>query len=264
MNFREKYEKASQEKDSSLCISLDPALHGQRGENTMPPHGGKESQAILDFSMGIIEQVGENCMAIKTNSQYVLFSLSQNELKKLNKKIKGHGLISILDHKLSDIGSTNDSAMYWMEKTGFDAFTYAPYPGNIREAVEIAHKRNLGIFTLGYMSNPQAEWIQKDNSLDSKPLYMQVAEKVQDAGGDGIVVGATGHVTTEDVEKIRRATTAETIFLHPGIGAQGGHIEKIMGIPGEKIVNVGRAVIYSENPRKASIKFNELVGKTDY
>jgi len=60
-----------------------------------------------------------------------------------------------LDHKLGDIGSTNESALFWISDMGFDAFTFSPFAGNIETTVDTAHKRDLGVIVLTLMSNPR-------------------------------------------------------------------------------------------------------------
>ena len=66
-------------------------------------------------------------------------------------------MLAILDHKLNDIGSTNNSAMYWIKEMGFDAFTFSPFAGNTKETVETAHMKDLGVIVLTLMSNPKAK-----------------------------------------------------------------------------------------------------------
>ncbi|HHQ45068.1 MAG TPA: orotidine-5'-phosphate decarboxylase [Candidatus Altiarchaeales archaeon] len=255
MIFLEKYLKAREEKDSVLCVGLDPAVKGQRKENTIEADGS-DSRGILEFCLEVVENVSEHCCAVKPNSQYLLFALEQKHLKKLNRSIHGQGLVSILDHKLSDIGSSNDSAVYWIGECGFDAFTYSPYPGNIAETIKSAGESGLGVFTLCLMSNSEAKWIQKETVFDKNPLFLQVAEIVAYAGGEGIVVGAAGSVTKDDVKVLRDTTGEDMIYLHPGIGAQGGDLEGIISLPGNVLVNVGRDIIYSEDASKKCGEYN--------
>jgi len=83
--------------------------------------------------------------AFKPNSQFVLFSLRVRELRELTREIRSHDCISILDHKLSDIGFSNDAAIQNIRASGFDAFTASPYPGNIKETSDLAHREKTGV-----------------------------------------------------------------------------------------------------------------------
>jgi len=248
--FSEKYKKARSEKNSVLCIGLDPV------------HEKLEGRDILDFCLDIIESTSDYVAAFKPNSQFILFSLNLEQLKELNEEIHQTGCISILDHKLSDIGSSNESAFYWIKRADFDALTFSPFAGNIEEATEKAHKNNLGLFILTLMSNPESRWIQKETKFEGKSLYQKISEEVKSSGADGLVIGATDHVTEEDIRKTRDLAGDDKIFLCPGIGAQGGDAEKILKNAGENIlINVGRAIIFDEKPEEKAKEFRDLINR---
>lgn len=257
-DFIQKYKKARQEKGSVLCVGLDPAVAGIRDDNIVDASyfkGRDVGEGLLDFCLDIIDKVAGHCCAIKANGQYLLFNMTLGQLKILNKAAHNQGLITILDHKLGDIGASNAASIHWTCEAGFDAFTFSPYAGNINECVNASHRRGLGVFVLTLMSNPQAVWIQKEGGL-----YKRVCEKVTLAGADGIVVGATGHVSSEDMIAVRDIVSSDTIFLIPGIGAQGGDIEKAVKHAGSNIlVNASRAVIFADNPAKKAQEYNKLV-----
>ncbi|MBD3388210.1 MAG: orotidine-5'-phosphate decarboxylase [Candidatus Altiarchaeales archaeon] len=259
MGFIDEYVRARDEKSSVLCVGLDPALPDQRRSDVIKKqYPGDLGDVLMQFSMEVVDSVQENCCAVKINSQYMLFALSYNKLESLNQLIHSYGLLSILDHKLGDIGSTNDSAFYWAQKCGFDAITFSPYAGNIREATDMAHHRELGIIVLDLMSNPEAEGFQKKTRFNQTPLFVRVAEDVKSARSDGVVVGATSHIREVDIQKIRKSVGDDTIMLFPGVGSQGGDAKKILQNAGKNIIiNVGRNIIYNDNPGRAAQQYNE-------
>lgn len=266
MNFLEKYKKAREEKNSSLCIGLDPAIKEQRKENIIPEKyfsEGEVSEGILNFSLDIVEKTAPYAIAFKMNSQYVLFSLNIEQLKKLNEKIHESRGISILDHKLNDINESNLSALFWIKEAAFDALTFSPFSGNIGETVKEAHKFDLGIFVLTLMSNKEAIWIQKNSESDNVPLFLKIAKKSKVAKADGIVIGATDHVTKEDIEKVRKIVDRDTIFLCPGIGFQQGDLKKFSSVE-NLLINVGRAIIYDKNPERKAEEFRKMIDKFLY
>ncbi len=258
----DKYQDAREKKDSILCVGLDPAVKGFRDKEFIPDIYMADEDignAILEFCINIIEQTSDYACAIKPNSQYLLFAMNLNQLRKLNEEAHNEGLISILDHKLSDIGSTNSSAFYWISEAGFDAVTFSPFAGNIEEATNDAHKYNLGLISLALMSNPESSWIQKDAKFNGIPLYREIARLARLSGTDGLVVGATDNVTESDIKKIREISGNDMLFLCPGIGAQGGDAEKLINSAGENLmINVGRAIIYEKNPGDRAKEFCEL------
>lgn len=248
------YKQIRYEKNSILCIGLDPYPENLPQE-TLSENPG---EATLNFCLKIIEETFQYACAYKLNTQFLLFTLDFKQLRELNKTIHEKGCISILDHKLGDIGSSNKSAIYWIKKSGFDAFTFSPFAGNIREATLEAHKNNLGILVLTLMSNPESVWIQKESEWKGIPLFKEIAELARDSRSDGIVVGATGNVGSWDIQELREIVGKDTVFLCPGVGTQGGNAEFIITAAGENtIINVGRAIIYDANPAKKAREYKE-------
>lgn len=256
---------ALKEKESILCVGLDPALPQQRSKNTIPSsylQRSDENEARLDFCLDIIEQIKDYSIAAKPNQQYVL-GFTKRQHQKLTGAIRKAGLLSILDYKLNDIGDTVRSSIYHLTECGYDAVTFNPLPGNMEEAIEFAHQHakesrgyELGIIVLTLMSNPEAVKYMKEATLYNKPLYITIAEDVKKYGADGCVLGATGHVTGENIRKIRAIAGEEKIFLVPGVGAQKGSPEKIVRTAGRNIlINVGRGIIYSTDPGKKAEEY---------
>ena len=247
--FYEKYVKVVNEKNSCININLDPALPKQRKKNVIPQkfHDLDYSETLINFSFEIIEQVSDYCCSIKPNSQYFLGD--SKILGKIVKKIHAEGMMAILDHKLSDIGSSNESAIFWISKMGFDAFTFSPLAGNLKRTVEIAHKKQIGVFVLTLMSNPEAERIFIETKMEGNPLYIDIANSVREAKADGCVVGLTGFVKKEYIENVQNRVGKKTVFLLQGIGPQGGEFSKIEMIT-NPLISLGRTVIYSKNPQK--------------
>jgi orotidine-5'-phosphate decarboxylase len=258
--FYKKYLKASKEKDSYININLDPALPKQRKENVIPERYVSEDDAetLLNFSLDIIEQVSDFCCSIKLNTQYYLGHTSI--LEKIAKKTHQEGMLAILDHKLGDIGSTNGSALYWVKEMGFDAFTFSPFAGNTHKTTEKAHEKNLGVIVLTLMSNPEAEQMMINTSVNGQPYYMYVAKSVKEAKADGCVVGVTCFVENEYIKNIQKTVGDNVVFLLQGIGAQGGQANKIRHVR-NPLVSLGRAVIYTDNPRKTVKGYYDIFKK---
>ena len=258
--FYEQYLKATKQKDSFININLDPALPKQRNENVVPDRyvSKDDAETLLNFSLDIIEQVSDYCCSIKPNTQYYLGHT--NLLKKIAKKTHKEGMLAILDHKLSDIGSTNGSALYWIKEMGFDAFTFSPFAGNTQTTVEKAHENNLGVIVLTLMSNPEAEKMMIDTTVNRQPYYLHTAKTVKEAEADGCVVGLTCFVEDEHIRNIQEVVGDRVVFLLQGIGPQGGQANKIR-YARNPLVSLGRAVIYSDDPRKAVKGYHDILKK---
>jgi orotidine-5'-phosphate decarboxylase len=258
--FYEKYLKATKQKGSFININLDPALPKQRTNNVIPDRytSKEDAEALLNFSLDIIEQVSDYCCSIKPNTQYYLGHTEL--LEKLAKKIHSEGMLAILDHKLSDIGSSNGSALYWIKEMGFDAFTFSPFAGNTQKTVEKAHEKNLGVIVLTLMSNPEAEKMMIGTTVNEQPYYMHTANTVKETGADGCVVGLTCFVKDEYIKNIQEVVGDRLVFLLQGIGPQGGQANKVKYVT-NPLVSLGRAVIYSDNPQKTVERYHGILKK---
>ena len=229
-------------KKSNLCVGLDPR----------PKQVPLDS--VLDFCIDIVKKTSEYSFCYKPNTQYVL-PLGFPEIRELNDFIHEKGCLSIADHKLSDIGSTNDAALYWLSRMGFDALTYSPFPGNIKETVEKAKVHNIGVITLTLMSNPEADFFMK-GSVQGKPGYEWIAEQIAQHDGMGAVIGATCAV--DDIQKIH-SVLRNQLILSPGVGAQGGGLDIVRIFKERVMVNVSRDVITHQDPGKRAHYYQELI-----
>lgn len=236
-----KFVEAMKTKKSQLCIGLDP-----RPE--------KVPDSLYESCIRIVDKTSDYCFCYKPNTQYVM-PMGFSEIKMLNTYIHKRGCLSISDHKLSDIGSTNEAALYWLNKMGFDALTYSPFPGNIRETIENGKKYGLGVITLTLMSNPEATFFMKA-VIGERYGYEAIAEQVAQYNGLGAVVGAT--CDTEDVVRIH-SILKDQLILSPGVGAQGGGLDIVRIFKERVMVNVSRDIIVHDNPGERAAYYQNLI-----
>jgi len=259
MSFRDRFIRLRNDKNTLLCVGIDPALPRQRKDKTIPQKYldvDDENEARFNFCLDIIEMVKDYALAMKPNQQYI-FGFTKEQHKKLTDSIREGNMLSVLDYKLNDISDTVESAIFHISESGYDAITFNPFPGNLRHLVDLAHNSTrksrgyeLGIIVLTLMSNPEAVTFMKRAMIGRLPLFKFISEQVRDCDADGVVVGATGHVTENDIKAIRGIVGPDKVFLIPGIGAQKGDARKVLKSAGQNVlVNVGRDIIYSENPQ---------------
>jgi orotidine-5'-phosphate decarboxylase len=130
-------------------------------------------------------------------------------------------------------------------------------------------QRDKGIIVLCRTSNPGAGEFQ-DLSVEGKPFYQYVARKVATDWNNNdnclLVVGAT---YSKEIAEVRKITGPDMVFLIPGIGAQGGDIEKTVKAGGANIIiNSSRAILYASGEedfadaaRKAALECKEEINK---
>ncbi|HYX31503.1 MAG TPA: orotidine 5'-phosphate decarboxylase [Oligoflexus sp.] len=255
MNFRQKWLQAAQRKNSLLCVGIDPAEAAQRHGHQMP-----EGVSKTEWTRHIIDAVAPYTAGIKLNRNYFK-DITREDMRSLNDRIHEQGMISIDDSKLADIGDTNDAGIYHAKQEGFDAITYAPFPGNTLQAGSQAQAHGVGLIPLVLMSNPEYR-LMKNALINGEPLYRFLAKQSAEAQADGIVIGAPSpgnHITLEEIADVARILP-EALVLVPGIGAQGGDIAPILGLFGPRtIANVGRAIIYAKDPAQQARSYRDLI-----
>jgi orotidine-5'-phosphate decarboxylase len=197
---------------------------------------------------------------VKPNRNFIK-DLSKSEVREIVNRIHSHGMVAIDDSKLADIGNTNDSGFYHAEQEGYDAVTYAPFPGNIGEAAKQAHARGLGLIALVLMSNPEYK-VMKEATVNGMKMYEHIATEVAKHDVDAMVIGApsvTNHITDAEVRRVRELAGGRLVLM-PGIGAQGGDAQYIMEVFGDNVIaNVGRAVLYAKDPAHEASKYRNML-----
>lgn len=250
MNFLEKLLTAERQRQSLLCVGLDPEPERFPERLRHLP----VEKAIVDFCRAIIESTLPYVSVYKPNLAFfeVLGPAGMLALQEVVRAIPGD-IPVIADAKRGDIGSTaRNYARAMFETYGFDAMTVNPYLGY--DAVEpFLTYREKGVLLLCRTSNPGARDFQdllvQEQGEAPGPLYEAVARRVRTwnkAGNCCLVVGAT---YPEELRVVREICPDLPILI-PGIGAQGGDLEAIVPLAvdayGERaIISASRSVLYA-------------------
>ncbi len=247
MNFIHAIHSAWEQKNSLVCVGLDTDI------NKIPPHLKNLKAAVFEFNKAIIVATADLVCAYKLQIAYYSAYNLENELKMTIDFIhKYHPDIPvILDAKRGDIGATAELyAKETFERYNADAVTVNPYMGSDTLKPFLDHK-DKGVIILCRTSNPGAKDLQ-DLTANGKKLYQIIAEKAATQWNDNnnvlLVVGAT---YPEELKEIR-SIIGDIPLLVPGIGAQGGDIEKAVSngktnTGSGMIINSSRGIIYAGN-----------------
>lgn len=260
-NFADRLIAACKEKNSIVCIGIDPV------PDRLPPTDVEPTRVrerLAEFGKGVVDAVREYAVAVKPQSAF--FERLGPSGVAAYWDIAGYAhdreLLVIADVKRSDIGSTAEAyataylgeTVRWTEHV--DAVTVNPYLGwdGIKPFVDVAGAHGGGLFVLVKTSNPSSGELQ-DLIADGKPIYEHVATWLEKHANElmgksgyaslGAVVGAT---YPKQLATLRRLMP-KNIFLIPGYGAQGGGADDVK--PGLNddglgaIVNASRSVIYA-------------------
>jgi len=239
-------EKTAHRNDSWLCVGLDP-------DGTVDD--------VFDFNQRIISATLDLVCCFKVNTAFYE-SRGPSGLDALIKTvqyIKDFVRVPVIvDAKRADVAhSSKAHAKYVYEIVGGDAVTVSPYMG--LDAIEpFIERRNKGVFVLCKTSNAGAAEIQ--NLLCAEPLYQVVAKKALEWNihrNLGCVVGAT---QGGEIEAVRGIVGEDIPLLIPGVGSQGGDLQKAvtsgMNAQGRMgIIAVSRDVIFAQSPHKMAAQF---------
>lgn len=256
MTFQNKLDKIVEKNNSLLSIGLDPVLE------KIPAHLRSAKYPLYEFNKAIIDSTYDLICAHKPNSAfyeaYGAIGIEQLKMTLAYLNERYPELITIIDAKRADIGSTNEAYVkYAFEYLRVDGITLHPYLGQEALAPFLKLKEK-GMIILCKTSNPGSGEFQ-DLKINNKSLYKYVAEQIAKKWNKNnncmLVVGATYPDELKEVRKI----VGDMTLLIPGIGAQGGSIEKTVraGLNSKKagmIIHSARSVIYASSERNFAEK----------
>lgn len=276
-------------RQSQVCLGLDPDPAKLAPEGGLPaggPAGAPEraAHAVADRCRRLIEQAGPACVAVKP--QLACFERlgppGWRVLFEVCEAARDAGLLVIADGKRGDVPVTARAygqALVGATETpwgpvaglGADAFTVNPLLGGdaLDPLVEAAGQADAGVFALVRTSNPGAAELQ-DADVGGRPLHERLAGLVAErapllAGkrglsGMGAVVGATA---PQHMGRLRELMP-DSIFLVPGVGAQGGRPQDVGPAliphrPASVLVAAARSIAGADDPSLAAEELRAAV-----
>lgn len=255
MNRQQLFENIKK-KESFLCVGLDTDI------TRIPRHLLSEDDPVFAFNKAIIDATKDLVIAYKPN---IAFYESRGEegwhsLKKTLDYIP-EDIFTIADAKRGDIGNTTSLyARTYFEQFDFDALTVAPYMGH-DSVLPYLEYRGKWVVLLALTSNEGALDFQFSRVEEGrKALFEKVLEKSCQWGTKENLMYVVGATRPEMLEKIRKIVP-DNFLLVPGVGAQGGSLEKVAeyGFNGQcgLIVNSSRSVIYCSDGKDFAEKAAE-------
>ncbi len=234
MEFIQKLKKKWNE-GKFVCIGLDPVLDKL-------PEITKGN--FFEFNKAIIDETHDLVACYKPNAAFyeAKGAVGIGELQQTCEYIsqKYSDIPIILDAKRGDIGSTNEGYVKFIfDYLKADAVTLNPYLG--KEALQpFLSMKEKGMVILCKTSNPGSGEFQ-DLQVNGMPLCQIIAQKViSEWNENGNICFVVGGTYPEEF-KIIRKIVGDIPILIPGIGAQGGDLEKTI-INGKDSKNRGMII----------------------
>ncbi len=276
--FADRLAALVEERRSQICLGLDPDP-ARLSPEVDPGQGSgsaaeRAASAVSVHCRRLIERAGPACVAVKPQLACFerLGAPGWAALAEVRAAASEAGLLTIADGKRGDVPVTaaayaqalvGETPTPWgpVAGLGADAFTANPLLGldALEPLVAAAELAGAGVFALVRTSNPGAADVE-DLPAPERPLHERLAELVAGlaprlAGGGGLsgmgaVVGATA---PEHIARLRELMP-HSIFLVPGVGAQGGRPEQLGAAfaPGRAAALVAASRSISADPDPAA------------
>ncbi|MDX9799372.1 MAG: orotidine-5'-phosphate decarboxylase [Bacteroidales bacterium] len=254
---------------SPVCVGLDFREH-LLPEYLLQSSSSLEEKIFI-FNRNIVEATKDLVACFKL--QIACYeALGLEGLKAYSRTvhyIRKKGKITIGDVKRGDIAITAEyyAKAHFSGDFEVDFITVNPYLGedSISPYYKYLETGEKGIFILIHTSNESSRDFQELN-IENTPLYIKVAEKVNDWGkpfigsnGLNLIGGVVGLTFPEDMKKVWE-TCPNAFFLIPGYGIQGGKsIDLAPLLEGKRrfIINSSRDIIGAHKGIKESKGFEE-------
>lgn len=252
---------------SQIVLGLDPdparlwpaaMAAPDRAGNAAPDNGPnatapaeRAARAVAAHCAMVIDATADQCVAVKLQVACFerLGAPGWSVLAEVATVARDHGLIVIADAKRGDVDVTAMSyAQAFLGETptpfgsvpglGVDAMTVNPLLGrdSLEPFVTTARAHSRGLFVLVRTSNPGAADVQERPLTDGDTVSDHLADLVREVGSDA--TGAPGASGLSDIGAVVGATAParlaalrermpRSVFLLPGVGAQGGRVEDL-------------------------------------
>jgi orotidine-5'-phosphate decarboxylase len=246
-------------RESQIVLGLDPdparlwpeaappAATAAPGADATPAH--RAAAAVAAHCRAVIDAVADAVVAVKPQVACFerLGAPGWDALAQVADHARAAGLVVLADAKRGDIDvSATAYAQGFLGATptpdgdvpglGADLLTVAPYMGldTLRSFATVARANGAGIVVLVRTSNPGAADLEDARLADGTAVWERVAQLVAQLGDEHVGpesgltdVGAVLGATHPEHLARARELLPRTIFLLPGVGAQGGRVEDL-------------------------------------
>lgn len=211
-------------------------------------------EGLREFSRVTLDAVAGRVAAIKPQSAFFERhgSAGVAVLEELLQAAREAGVLSILDVKRGDIGSTMGAYADAHLRPGApleaDAITVSPFlgTGSLDPAAQLAIAHGKGLFLLALTSNPDGPQVQHALTAADTPVAREIARHAEAVGAAdpgewssiGLVVGAT---VGDSYRRLGLDRVAASVpLLAPGFGAQGAGPAQMREVFGD---NAGHVLV---------------------
>jgi orotidine-5'-phosphate decarboxylase len=244
------------------------AAPAERAARAVASPAERAARAVASHCALVIEATAEQCVAVKPQVACFerLGAAGWSALAETVAVAHDHGLLVLADAKRGDVDVTAASyAQAFLGETatpygtvpglGADAMTVNPLLGrdSLEPFVATARATGRGLFVLVRTSNPGAADLQERHLDTGGAVSDRLADLVDEIGHEGVGVsglsdiGAVVGATAPGRLNALRERMPRTVFLLPGVGAQGGRVEDLAPAfapgPAGGLVSASRGIV---------------------
>ena len=235
-------------KKSFLCVGLDSDIA------KIPPHLLSTENPIFEFNKAIVDATADCCVAYKPNIAFYEslgvkgWQALHNTVQYIRQYYPDQFLIA--DAKRGDIGNTSEMyARTFFEQLDFDAVTVAPYMGE-DSVTPFLRYPDKWVILLALTSNKGAADFQLTEYNVGERLFEKVLSRSQQWASSDQMMYVVGATQDEYFDAVRQLVPHHFLLI-PGIGAQGGDLEKVcqhtLNEQCGLLVNSSRQILYAAN-----------------
>jgi orotidine-5'-phosphate decarboxylase len=235
-------------KKTFLCVGLDSDIA------KIPTHLLSMENPIFEFNKAIVDATADCCVAYKPNIAFYEslgpkgWQALLDTVQYIRQRYPDQFLIA--DAKRGDIGNTSEMyARTFFEQFDFDAVTVAPYMGE-DSVTPFLRYSNKWVILLALTSNKGAADFQLTEGNDGERLFEKVLRRSQKWASSDQMMYVVGATQDEYFDAVRHQAPYHFLLI-PGIGAQGGDLEKVchhaLNEQCGLLINSSRQILYAAN-----------------
>jgi orotidine-5'-phosphate decarboxylase len=226
------FSEINHKKGHPVCVGIDPRILpvGHFFNDELNKHG--QIFFLEKISNALIAAAAQDNGVVKIQSAFFEMHGSKGFscLERLVANGKEKNVHVLLDAKRGDISSTMHAyGVAAFDHLNVDSLTVTPYMGiDVLKAIEPWLKLGKFAYVVLWSSNPSSSDVQERKSVDGKPIFLSLFERIQSylvnaklTERVGFVVGATNPYS-----EFINSDLGGYSWLMPGVGAQGAEVDE--------------------------------------
>lgn len=257
--------RSAVDRHGRLCVGIDP--HPAVLDDWGLP---RDASGLERCARGMIEAVAGRAAIVKPQSAFfeAYGSAGVAVLELVLADARDAGLLTLLDIKRGDIGSTMDAyaQAYLADGSSLaaDAITVSPFlgAGSLDGTIALAEQTGRGVYVLAATSNPEGASVQRARTPEGDTISQSMIDFVGRCNAAAVAAGQWGNIgvvfgATVPADHGLDLSSLGGSILAPGFGAQGGtadDLATVFGPAGALVLPSSSRAILAAGPEPDKIR----------